>query len=209
LFARASGETSGSEGSEGDDDAVFIERFLAGDEGAFNQLVLAYKNRVFNLCCRFLGNQHEAEDVAQEVFVTLYRSLKKFRGESSFSTWVYRITVNHCKNRLKYLSRRQYFQSSSLEGPIETEEGEVYPSIQDDSPNPEESLSRRELDALVQEKINELDSEHRMVILLRDLGGLSYQEIARVLDLKEGTVKSRIHRARLELKDKLGKESGP
>jgi RNA polymerase sigma-70 factor (ECF subfamily) len=190
----------------GNEDSASIERFLAGDEGGFNKLVLTYKNRVFNLCYRFMGNHSEAEDVAQEVFVTIYRSLKNFRGDALFSTWLYRITVNHCKNRLKYLGRRQYFQTRSLDQPLQTEEGEVYPMIEDTGPGPEEKMSRREVKDFVQEKINGLDAEHREVILLRDIEGLSYQEIAEVLDLREGTVKSRIHRARLELKDKLGKE---
>lgn len=206
LLARVSKETGGDGVLAEDRDSSLISEFLTGDEGSFNKLVLIYKNRVFNLCVRFLGNQEEAEDVAQEVFVTLYRSLNTFRGDSSFSTWLYRITVNHCKNRLKYLGRRQYFQSSSLEKPIDTEEGQVYPSITDSGPTPEEEFSRREVQYLVQSKINELDSEHRAVILLRDVEGLSYQEIAEILDLKEGTVKSRIHRARIELKEKLGKE---
>jgi RNA polymerase sigma-70 factor (ECF subfamily) len=200
LFLEANQEESE------DQDSGLIERFLKGDEGGFNQLVMAYQDRVFNLCYRFLGEQGEAEDVAQEVFVTIYRSLKDYRGDSLFSTWLYRITVNHCKNRLKYLGRRQYFQSSSIDKPMDTEDGEVYPTLEAEGPGPEESMSKRELEALVHEKVNELDPEHRMVILLRDIQGLSYQEIAQVLNLREGTVKSRIHRARLELKDKLGKE---
>ncbi len=189
-----------------DPDYELVKRFLKGDEQAFNQLVLSYQNRVYGLCYRFLGNLDEAEEVAQEVFLTVYRSLRDFRGESRFSTWLYRVTVNHCKNRVKYLGRRGYFQSDSIEEPVDTGEGELQKQFVDDEPNPYELLARRELSELIEKKIMELDEDHRAVILLRDIEGLSYQEIAQVLGLKEGTVKSRIHRARAELKAKIEKE---
>ena len=143
-----------------DPDAELVERFLDGDEQAFNQLVLNYQNRVYGLCYRFLGNLDEAEEVAQEVFLTVYRSLRDFRGESRFSTWLYRVTVNHCKNRVKYLGRRGYFQSDSIEEPVDTGEGELQKQFVDDEPNPYELLARRELSELIEKKIMErCDSE--------------------------------------------------
>ncbi len=191
-----------------DPDQKLIKRFLKGEEGAFNQLVLNYQNRVYGLCYQLLGSLDEAEEVAQEVFLTVYRSLKNFRGESRFSTWLYRVTVNHCKNRMKYLGRRGYYQSDSLEEPVETEKGEISRQLEDEAQDPLEHLEQKEIQILVRKKIMDLDEDHRVVILLRDMEGLSYQEIARVLDLKEGTVKSRIHRARAELKTLLEKELG-
>jgi len=189
-----------------DPDWELIERFLKGDEAGFNQLVLNYQNRVYGLCYRIMGNLEEAEEIAQEVFITVYNSLSEFRGDSRFSTWLYRITVNHCKNRLKYLGRRGYFQSDSLDQGLETEEGEFSRQMESEDFSPLERLEQKEVERLVQGKIMELDEEQRAMILLRDLEGLSYQEISEILGLKEGTVKSRIHRARLELKDKLKKE---
>jgi RNA polymerase sigma-70 factor (ECF subfamily) len=189
-----------------DADAELIRDFLKGGQSSFNRLVLKYQNKVFNLCYRMLGDRNEAEDVAQEVFMTLFRSVQHFRGDSLFSTWVFRITVNHCKNRLKYLSRRNYYKTQSLDHPFQTEEGEVRPDTEDEGQSPEETLLSNEVQEAVQLKINELDSEHRTAIVLRDIQGLSYQEIAEILGLKEGTVKSRIHRARLELKEKLERE---
>jgi len=186
-----------------DADVELIREFLKGNQSSFNRLVLKYQNKIFNLCYRMLGDQAEAQDVAQDVFITLFRSVKTFRGDSLFSTWVFRITVNHCKNRLKYLTRRNYFRTQSLDQPLPTEEGEVTPDVEDEGETPEESLVTSEIQDLIQSKIDELDEEHRTAIVLRDIQGLSYQEIAQILRLKEGTVKSRIHRARLELKEKL------
>lgn len=189
-----------------DPDGELIGRFLAGDEGAFNRLVLSYQNRVYGLCYRMMGNQEEALEVSQEVFITVYKSLPGFRGDSRFSTWLYRVTVNHCKNRLKYLSRRKYYQSETLDEPREGSEGELRRQVADEGLDPLERLTQKEVQALVQEKMKELDEDQRTVLFLRDIEGLSYQEIADILGLQEGTVKSRIHRARLELKGKLEKE---
>lgn len=190
-----------------DPDQELIGRFLAGDEGAFNRLVLSYQNRVYGLCYRMMGNLEEAEEVAQEVFITVYKSLGDFRGDSRFSTWLYRVTVNHCKNRIKYLGRRKYYQSQSFEEPVETAEGDTMTrQIADEHLDPLGNMEQREVQNIVQEKMSELDEEQRTVVFLRDIEGMSYQEIADILELREGTVKSRIHRARLELKDKLEKE---
>ena len=189
-----------------DPDVELIQEFLKGKEEAFNRLVLSYQNKVYGLCYRITGNLDEAEEVAQEVFITIYKSLKDFRGDSRFSTWLYRITVNHCKNRMKYLGRRGYYQSESYDQPVEMEDGEVARQIETEDMDALSKLEQKEVQGLVQAKINELEEEHREVILLRDMEGLSYEEIADILGLAEGTVKSRIHRARLELKEKLEKE---
>ena len=193
---------------EAEDDQELIERFLGGDDQAFARLVIRYQHKVHNLCFRILGDRDEAMDMAQEVFLTVHKSLKDFRGESLFSTWIFRVTVNHCKNRIKYLGRRKYYQSLSLDQPQELSEGEVYFELEDTSPGPESQVASEEVQELVQAAINSLDPDHRLAIILRDIQELSYEEIAQVLGIKVGTVKSRIHRARNELKKKLAPKLG-
>jgi len=181
-----------------------IERCKKGDREAFNELVRLHQRKVFNLCFRILGNRHEAEDVAQDVFLTVYRAIKSFRGDSAFSTWVHRVAVNNCKNRLKYLRRRKYFHTESMEQSIDMGNGEFTREFKDeDGIYPEEAMKRAEVNNEIQDAINELDDDYRVVITLRDIQEYSYKEISDTLDLKEGTVKSRIHRARMELQRKL------
>ncbi|HUT52368.1 MAG TPA: sigma-70 family RNA polymerase sigma factor [bacterium] len=197
---RSQSEWSGGSGAE---DLDLIKRFLQGDNESFTRIVIKYQNKVHNLCFRILGDRDEAKDMAQEVFITLHKSLKNFRGESLFSTWVYRVTVNHCKNRIKYLGRRRYFQTFSIDQPQEVEDGELYYEPEDESPDPEKTLASEEIQALVQDAIAGLDPDHRIVVVLRDIQDLSYEEIADIVGIKVGTVKSRIHRARNDLKKKL------
>lgn len=186
-----------------EEDFELIRMFLGGDEAAFNRLVIRYQNKIHNLCYRVIGDYYEAQDMAQEVFMTVHKSLETFRGDSLFSTWIYRVTVNHCKNRIKFLARRRYYQSTSMDQPQQTEDGEMYTELSDEEPDPEDVLQSRQAQELVQEAIEGLDPDHRVVIVLRDIQELSYEEIAEILDIKVGTVKSRIHRARHDLKRKL------
>lgn len=198
---RAASEWSSGSGQE---DMELIDRFLQRhDDQAFIQLVRRYQHKVHNLCYRLLGDTHEAQDMSQEIFLTLHKSLKNFRGDSLFSTWVFRIATNHCKNRIKYLGRRKYYQSTSLDQPREAEDGDIFHEVEDEEPNAESQLSSDEIQAAVQEAISSLDEDHRLVIVLRDIEDLSYEEIAEIVGIKVGTVKSRIHRARIELKKKL------
>lgn len=187
-----------------DDEAEIIKRCKANDREAFNVLVRKHDKKVFNVCFRILGNRHEAEDVAQEVFITVYRAINSFRGDSAFSTWIHRVAVNNCKNRLKYLKRRRYFKTESMDGTIDTGEGEVAKEFGDtEGLSPEDSLGAGQMGDEIQQAIDDLDEEYKSVIVMRDVQGFSYEEISEMLELKEGTVKSRIHRARLELKEKL------
>ncbi|HOW42408.1 MAG TPA: sigma-70 family RNA polymerase sigma factor [Candidatus Omnitrophota bacterium] len=169
----------------------------------FNELVLKYQDRVFNLCYRFMGNYEEADDCAQEVFLKVYRSLKDFRGESSLSTWVYRIAVNTCKNRLMSREYRERKRTISIDAPVQTEEGEVGLEIKDESRSPARELDAREKDALIQEAIAALPEDQRQVVVLRDIEALSYEEIAGITGLNIGTVKSKLSRARQALCEKL------
>ena len=180
-----------------------IDAFKAGDEKAFGEIVLAYQRRVFNIAYRMLGNREEAKDLAQEVFLSVFESIKNLREEVKFEPWLIQVTVNHCRNRWKYLKRRKYFQSDSLDDPIETEDGEIPRQVYDPSDNPETVLEKKMIQDLIQRGLLQLKDERRELIVLRDLQGLSYEEIGKLFSLPEGTVKSKIHRARMEFKEIL------
>lgn len=184
-----------------------VRRLRRGDQRAFATIVRTYQQRVFNMVFRFLGNREEAEDVAQDVFVTVYQSAASFRGDSKFSTWLYRVTVNHCKNRLKYLKRRGRHMGRPLdeiaEHQIAQGSGETQPAYHAAIPRPDDLAAGRQLEALIQREMAKMDEDHRLLLVLRDIQGLSYQEMAEVTGLNVGTIKSRLHRARLALKEAL------
>jgi len=176
---------------EFDADQDLVARCRAGDREAFAELVRKYQNRILTLATRMLDNRSEAEDVAQDIFIKVFQSLHDFRGASRFSTWLYRVTVNHCLNYI----RRRTRQQQTLVGAESAEWMQESPAS-----NPHKRLEQKERWVLVQAKLQVLSPEHRTIILLRDFEGLSYEEIADVLQLETGTVKSRLHRARMELK---------
>lgn len=184
-----------------------IRRLRRGDEQAFATIVRTYQSRVFNMVFRMVGSREEAEDVAQDVFVTVFQSIDSFRGESKFSTWLYRVTVNHCKNRLKYLKRRRKHLGRPLDEIAEAElargSGDHQAGYHANIPRPDEQVSGHQMERLIQREIAALDEEHRVLVVLRDIQGLSYQEIVEVTGLNIGTIKSRLHRARLALKEAL------
>jgi RNA polymerase sigma-70 factor, ECF subfamily len=182
---------------------LLVRRLRDRDEKAFREITEQYGSRVFNLTYRMLGNREEAEDVAQEVFITVFKSIDSFRGDSKFSTWLYRITANHCKNRIKYLSRRHDRQQSEFEEGVLRHNPESQLTAPAPSPRPDKQLEGMELEQLVQEALATLDEEQRILIVLRDIEELSYKEICDVTSLPEGTVKSRLHRARLALRQKI------
>jgi len=184
-----------------------IESCKAGDEKAFAEIVLAYQKKVFNIALRILGNMEEAKDLAQEVFLSVFQSIKDLREEVKFEPWLTQITLNHCRNRWKYLKRRRYFNSNSLDDPIETEDGSMPMQIYDLSDNPEIHTEKKMIRQWIQRGLLELKEEQRELIVLRDLQGLSYEEIGKVFFLPEGTVKSKIHRARMDLKEILERSS--
>jgi RNA polymerase sigma-70 factor (ECF subfamily) len=184
-----------------------IDSCKAGDEKAFGKVVLRYQRRVYNIAYRMLGNKEEAKDLAQEVFLSVFESIKTLREEVKFEPWLIQITINHCRNRWKYLKTRKYFQSDSLDDPIETEEGGIPRQIDDPSDNPETLLEKKMIQNLVQRGLLQLKEEQRELIVLRDLQGLSYEEIGKLFSFPEGTVKSKIHRARMDLKEILARIS--
>jgi len=180
-----------------------IESCKAGDQRAFAEIVLQSQKKVFNIAYRMLGNSEEAKDLAQEVFVSVFNSIKDLRDEIKFDSWLTRITLNHCRNRWKHLKRRQYFNSDSLDDPVEMEEGDVPRAVYDPSDNPETLYEKKMIQELVQEGLQKLKEDQRELLVLRDLQGFSYEEICELLSLPEGTVKSKLHRARMDLKQVL------
>lgn len=177
-------------------DTELVRRFKNGDRAAFTMLVDRYKDRVYTLCLRWMGDPQAAEDVAQDVFIALYRSLLSFRGDAQLSTWIYRVVVNHCKNRRQYHRRRQVDRHEPLEG--EDEEGRER-QIADSGPGTDAPLRAAQAEHLLEEALGQLDDEQRQILVLREVQDLSYEEIAELLGLPRGTVKSRLHRARHEL----------
>ena len=165
-----------------------------GDEGAFEELVRQYEKRVYHLALRMCGDQEDAWEIAQEAFLSVWRGLRFFRGESAFSTWVYRLTSNAA---IDYLRRQN--RQKALEG-VSLDDQETLAEPQDQSPSPQRQAELGELRENLQEGLMALSAEHRQVLLLRELQGLSYEEIGRELDLDLGTVKSRIARAREKLR---------
>lgn len=179
----------------------FIERLKARDERAFIELVEAYEGRVFRLILRMLGRRDEAEDMAQEVFVQVFKAIAQFRGDSKLSTWVYRIAVNLCKNRMKYLARRHADAQDELEpiadrSQLADAKGVTFAAVA----RPDQMVEGYQVEQIVHHCISLLDPDFREVLVLRDVEDLSYEEIGEITGLAEGTVKSRIHRARTMLK---------
>ena len=182
-----------------------IESCKAGNEKAFGEVVLRSQKKVFNIAYRMLGNKEEAKDVAQEVFLSVHASIKDLREEVKFDAWLTQITLNHCRNRWKYLERRKYFKSESLDDPIETEDGEMPRPIYDPSDNPETLYEKRMIQEAIQRGLLKLKEDQREMVVLRDLRGFSYEEMGELFQLPIGTIKSRLHRARMDLKKILEK----
>jgi RNA polymerase sigma-70 factor (ECF subfamily) len=187
-------------------DAELVRRFKGGDRAAYSAIVERYQHRVYTLCARWMGNDRIAEEVAQDVFLALYRSLADFRGDAQLSTWIFRVAINHCKNRKQYRRRRAEDQHEPLEG-LGDDDGPKR-QLAADGPPPDAGLHRDEAELLVREGLAALDDEQRAIIVMRDVDDRSYEEIAEILDLPRGTVKSRLHRARAELAKLLSRKIG-
>lgn len=178
-----------------EEEAKVVRRILSGDINAYEVLVKAYEKNVYNLALRMTGNSEDAADMSQEAFIKAYNSLSGFRGDSKFSVWLYRIVSNVC---LDFLRSRKRKPTVSLS--VEDEGGDdVELDIADDTLSPEALLDRQLTRESVQRGLNALPPEHRQILLLREIQGLSYEEIGIALNLEEGTVKSRIFRARKKL----------
>lgn len=179
-------------------DAELVRNFKEGDRSAYAEIVRRYQNRVYSLCHRWLSNDQVAEEVAQDVFVALFKSLHGFRGDAQLSTWIYRIVINHCKNRRLYRMRRKVDRHDPIDGDPRDEDPRAV-QLASTGPGTDAGLHRQEAGRLLSAGLAELDEEQRHIILLRDIEDLSYEEIGEILGLPRGTVKSRLHRARAQL----------
>lgn len=182
------------------DETVLIQKSQQGDMDAFEQLVLLYEKKVYTIAYKYMGNHEDASDMAQEALIKAYQSIGSFRGEAAFGTWLGRITANKC---LDVLRKRQRVQVTSLDDEVELEEGSVKKELAFEAATPEEYTVQQETVQYVQDMIGQMREEYRIVLVLRELEGHSYEEIASMLSCSLGTVKSRISRARNYLKEQI------
>ncbi|OPY02154.1 MAG: ECF RNA polymerase sigma-E factor [Syntrophorhabdus sp. PtaB.Bin047] len=193
---------------ERDEDAQYVALCQGGEPAAFEVLVRRHQKRMFNIAYRMTGNYEDAGDVVQEAFLSAYRTIKHFRGDARFSTWLYGIVVNHARNRMRQAGSRAYHEPVSIDDPPVGQDGG--PAF--DPPSREapalDVLVRKEMQQKVQDCINGLEKEHREIIVLRDIQGFSYEEITGMLGIPDGTVKSRLSRARNALRESLKKVLG-
>lgn len=183
------------------EDERLIREFLAGDAGAFDRLVARHQDMAFNLCFRITGDYDEANDCAQETFIKVYQNVEKFRFQSSFTTWLYRIAVNTCRNRMSSAAGRLLRRIVRIDD--DPAHGGHNPELRDSSFSPESIFEKNEDARVIHEAIGSLPSTLRTLVVLRDLEGKSYEEISTITGINLGTVKSRLARARHLLRETL------
>ncbi len=180
-------------------DVSLVRRTKAGDVSAFEELFRRYQKRVYNMAYRLVGNESDASELTQEVFVKVFNSIGRLRAEEAFLTWLRTVTVNVCRD----FGRRKKPNTESLDATVKFEDGEVSREIADPSIGPEKQLLLDDKQQAIRRAVSTLSPEHRTVIVLHHLEGMDVSEIAKMLDSPIGTVKSRLSRAREELKRKL------
>ena len=181
-----------------DDEQQLIRQAQRGDLDSFNVLVLHYQNRAYTLAYRIMGDEASAADMAQEGFITAYRRLNTYRG-GSFRAWLLRIVTNNCYDELRRRKRRPAESLEDLPG-ADMDDGPPLPA---DTPSPEQAAQQNELSDAIQQCIQSLGEAHRVILVLSDVEGMSYQEVAEAVGIKVGTVKSRLSRARVSVRDCL------
>jgi len=193
-----------SNSTSGISDRELIERCKAGDETAFSALVQRYSGRAYQIAYGVLGSREDAEEVAQDVFVRVFRALPKFRGDSEFTTWMYRIAVNLARNKYRWNKSRGGQRTMSIDAPLEGLEGDTSGvDLPEDRIGPDEELWLAEFQQNVTEELENLPPLYREALVLRNIEHMSYEDIAALLGCKLGTIKSRIARAREELRKRL------
>jgi RNA polymerase sigma-70 factor (ECF subfamily) len=201
--------TIGRVGSSGsDDDALLVLSVQKGDLQAFEQLVAKHQKRMLNIAYRLIGDYDDACEVVQDAFVSAYRNIKTFRGDSKFTTWLTTITLNLSKNRLKQVRSRQGHGAFSLDDPIQTDDGTMTMDPPSKEPSVLDRMEQQDIRTRVQDCIKALDTDFREVLVLRDMQEFSYEEIGVLLKVRAGTVKSRLFRARDMVKDCLKRFMG-
>ena len=188
-------------------DRLLVDRFKNGDQAAFNEMVSRYWDRIYSMVHQLLRNQQDAEEVTQDAFIRAHRGLANFRGDSAFSTWLYQIATNLARNRYWYWWRRKRDKSVSLDAPIGQENdltlSDVIPA---EVESPDDITVTQEFVERIGKGMDRLSSKHREILVLRNVKNMPYEEIAAILGISVGTVKSRIARARESLRSKLGED---
>jgi RNA polymerase sigma-70 factor (ECF subfamily) len=182
-------------------EALFVVRLQANEDAAYDELVRTYNASIYHVAFRMLGDSSEAADVVQEIFLKVFRNIRGFRGESSLKTWIYRIALSEILNRLRWWRRRYRFSTVSLD---DTGNGNAIHASS--GPSPQQALESKEQELAIQKALGTLSGDHRSIVILRDIEGFSYNEIAEILGISIGTVKSRLARARADLKEFLSHE---
>ncbi len=182
-----------------DTDAALVKRVQEGDSSAFDLLFDRYKHRIHSLISRFLDNNEDVEDVLQDSFIKAYKALPKFRGESQFYTWLYRIATNTAKNHLSAKARKPVNKDIDMDEEIYINEI----SELQETENPANLLESQELEQIINDAVQRLEPELRSAITLREYAGLSYEQIAQIMDCPVGTVRSRIFRARESISNRI------
>jgi RNA polymerase sigma-70 factor (ECF subfamily) len=185
-----------------ENEVVLVDQLQVGSEEAFSTLVQIYRESIFNIAYRILGDSTEASDAVQEIFIKIYRGIGRFRCQSSLKTWIYKIAMAECLNRNRWWKRWRNFVPASIDEPVTFNQKPGAKPIEFPAalPTPEDECAARETETHVQNALNCLPFDFRIVVVLRDIEGMTYEEIAESLKLSLGTVKSRLWRARLELK---------
>jgi len=185
-------------------DPLFLERLRRGDAAAFEQLVAERSGEVYALLYRLTSEPEEARDLTQETFLRAFQAIGRFRGESDLKTWIYRIAINQARNRWRWWRRRRRDVTVSLDALVGEQEQPLIAHLQNaETVNPEEATMAREREGQLREALNGLRRAYREAVILRDIEGFTYEEIAATLQISIGTVKSRLSRGRLELRRKL------
>ena len=180
-------------------DKQLVERVRRGDKRAFDLLILKYQHKIISIVGRYLGDQNDVQDVSQETFIKAYRAIPNFRGDSAFYTWLYRIAVNTAKNHLVSKSRRP----PNIDVDIDDGEFQNNSAVLRDNESPQASLATSQMEQVIFRSIENLPSELRIAVTLREFDGLSYEEIAKIMNCPVGTVRSRIFRAREAIEKKI------
>ncbi len=189
-------------------DRLLVDRFKGGDEAAFNEMVSRYWDRIYGMVHQLLRNQQDAEEVTQDAFIRAHRGLANFRGEAAFSTWLYQIATNLARNRYWYWWRRKRDKTVSFDQPVSEDNptplSEVFSTDELDTPG--DITVTQELVEHIALGMEKISAKHREILILRNVKNMAYEEIAEVLNISVGTVKSRIARARESLRDAIGKD---
>lgn len=185
-----------------DSEKIWLKQSKSGDLGSFERLIEKYQQVAYNIAYRMVGNEEDAKDITQEAFIKVFKSIVSFREDSSFSTWLYRIVMNTCKDEL----RKKKLKVISIDRDIEVGESSVNFEIPDHTYSPEAIYEKKQLHAMLSQALTDLPEQNRIVVIMRDVQGFSYEDIAECINIPVGTVKSRINRGRHMLRELITKD---